>query len=201
MRWDANSAEPVVMGNLGTTSSGYTTGNATAINNAGFSVGSALKCIGGAPVNYSATLWNPHGDAFDLNTFIDPGSGWRLEEADSISDTGFIAGVGLLIPTGSARNRHTAAPSCWTRVQSFLNPPSSCSSPCVPPSAVDDKHVRQTRETPFWQKEVGVLGSREIEFSSATADQTCQPQKQEQTKPPTTSQGARPMDGLGLTLA
>ncbi len=100
VRWDANSTLPVVLGDLGTTNSGYTTGNAVAINDEGFSVGTALKCVNGSPVAYVAALWNTSGNAIDLNALIDPSGNWTLTEADSISDTGFIAGVGLFDPDG-----------------------------------------------------------------------------------------------------
>jgi hypothetical protein len=36
--------------------------------------------------------------AVDLNTLIDPASGWILTEADDISDTNWIAGIGTYDP-------------------------------------------------------------------------------------------------------
>jgi hypothetical protein len=36
----------------------------------------------------------------DLNTLIDPASGWLLTEARTISDTGWIAGMGRFDPDG-----------------------------------------------------------------------------------------------------
>jgi hypothetical protein len=47
-----------------------------------------------------AAYWDLNGKAVDLNTLIDPASGWRLTSANSISDTGWIAGYGYFDPGG-----------------------------------------------------------------------------------------------------
>jgi hypothetical protein len=63
-----------------------------AINSAGTAVGYA-----GA----SAVYWGADAVPVDLNTLIDPASGWRLEYALDISDTGWIAGIGRFDPNGA----------------------------------------------------------------------------------------------------
>jgi hypothetical protein len=45
-------------------------------------------------------LWGADGKAINLNTLIDPAGGWTLSEARTISDTNFVAGVGLFDPDG-----------------------------------------------------------------------------------------------------
>jgi uncharacterized membrane protein len=71
-------------------------GAAYSINNLGQVVGH---------VNGVATLFDPtgHGNNINLNTLIDPASGWRLNEATAINDNGWIVGNGeqgafLLVP-------------------------------------------------------------------------------------------------------
>jgi hypothetical protein len=49
----------------------------------------------------SAVLWKSDGVAIDLNTLIDPGSGWILNFAYGISDTNWVSGVGLFDPDGA----------------------------------------------------------------------------------------------------
>jgi len=43
-------------------------------------------------------MWGLDGTAVDLNTLIDPDSGWTLTWARSISDTGWIEGYGTYNP-------------------------------------------------------------------------------------------------------
>jgi hypothetical protein len=70
---------------------------AEAINNIPQAVGS---CWTSAPspslVVEHAALWNADGTVVDLNTQIDPGLGWVLQNAQSIDDSGRIVGSGLL---------------------------------------------------------------------------------------------------------
>jgi hypothetical protein len=48
-----------------------------------------------------AVYWNPDGSVVDLNSLINPNSGWTLTDATAISDTGWILGVGSFDPNGS----------------------------------------------------------------------------------------------------
>lgn len=62
------------------------------INDAGLVVGNSQR-ISGSPA--AATLWR-NGVAIDLNTFLPPGSGWVLTNADGINERGDITGTGTL---------------------------------------------------------------------------------------------------------
>jgi hypothetical protein len=48
----------------------------------------------------AAVYWGADGAAIDLNTLIDPNSGWLLGAAYDISDSGWIAGTGPFDPDG-----------------------------------------------------------------------------------------------------
>jgi hypothetical protein len=93
VRWDAGSDVATELDHLG-----HRTGWASAINNAAVAVGYIS-----APVfetTYTAAYWLRDGSAVDLNTLIDPDSGWHLRFASDISDTGWITGVGHFDPDG-----------------------------------------------------------------------------------------------------
>lgn len=78
--WDfANGLRPLDHGGLG-----YSRANA--INASGVVVG---RSGGGALV------WDPSTGMHILNSLIDPGSGWRLDEAIDINDHGQIVGTGI----------------------------------------------------------------------------------------------------------
>jgi hypothetical protein len=100
VRWNANSSTPVELANLGT-SAGYAGTNAFGINDSNFAAGFGEKIQNGNFVGYHAALWRPDGSVLDLNDAIDPNSGWTLSFAFSISNSGFIAGVGYFDPDGS----------------------------------------------------------------------------------------------------
>jgi hypothetical protein len=101
VRWDASSTLATELGNLGTDSSGRTTSGSNAINAAGAAVGYANKYTGGTLVGIRAVLWNFDAIAMDLNSLIDPASGWTLTEARGISDTNWVSGIGLFDPDGA----------------------------------------------------------------------------------------------------
>ncbi len=101
VRWDAATTAATELGNLGTSSSGSTFSYAVAINSAGAAVGYADKYTGGTLVGRRAVLWDLDAVAFDLNTLIDPASGWTLTEARGISDTNWVTGIGLFDPDGA----------------------------------------------------------------------------------------------------
>jgi hypothetical protein len=87
------------LGNLGTDNNGQTHAAPKAINNAGIAVGCAYDS-GSAFLGNRAVYWGLDGEAVDLNTLIDPTSGWFLWTATDISDTGWIAGAGFFDPDG-----------------------------------------------------------------------------------------------------
>jgi hypothetical protein len=45
-----------------------------------------------------AAVWRPDGSAIDLNSLIDPSSGWVLTSARDISNSGWVSGIGLYDP-------------------------------------------------------------------------------------------------------
>jgi hypothetical protein len=102
VRWDRSSTTAIELGGLGTDAHGGTIAEAFDINNAGVAVGQAIyHDDAGRHVGYKAVYWGLDTLAVDLNTLIDPTSGWTLHRANSISDTGWIAGVGEFDPDGS----------------------------------------------------------------------------------------------------
>jgi probable HAF family extracellular repeat protein len=70
------------------------------INNSGQIVGGAYNSSG----NARACLFDPTGGGanIDLNTLIDPSSGWILQYANSINNNGWIVGFGTN-PAGYTR--------------------------------------------------------------------------------------------------
>ncbi|MCX6922654.1 MAG: DUF3466 family protein [Verrucomicrobia bacterium] len=101
VRWDANGTNATELGNLGTDPFGSTDGCAWAIDDAGVAVGYALGFAGGVSLGSRAVMWGPDGIAVDLNTLVDPASGWTLLEAIAISRHGqWIAGLGTYDPDG-----------------------------------------------------------------------------------------------------
>lgn len=68
------------------------------INEAGQIVGTSA--YGASATAYHAFLWD-NGEMIDLNSLLDPGSGWTLTYAYAINDLGEIVGVGIN-PQGQA---------------------------------------------------------------------------------------------------
>ena len=99
MRWDA-SGIATELGNLGTDLRGYADDYVAAINAAGNAVGMAPKFDDSGSSQFRAVYWGADAVAVDLNTLIDPNSGWELRFAFDISDTGWIAGGGVFDPDG-----------------------------------------------------------------------------------------------------
>jgi hypothetical protein len=97
------------LANLGTDPDGFTFGEATDINGLGTAVGYYRKYDGaGTSLWYRATLWRADGSVLDLNTLIDPASGWTLREAWAISDTNWVAGYGIGSSAGCWSSRGAA---------------------------------------------------------------------------------------------
>jgi probable HAF family extracellular repeat protein len=69
-----------------------TTSNARAINNSSQIVGFAYITGG----NSKAFIWEPERGFIDLNTLVPPDSGWELERAHDINDSGQIIGYGII---------------------------------------------------------------------------------------------------------
>jgi hypothetical protein len=101
VRWDGSGITATELGNLGTNSSDWTVSDAYDINDDGAAVGSAARYDGaGASLGDRPVYWGLDGVAVDLNTLIDPVSGWTLYSARTISDTGWISGAGTFDPDG-----------------------------------------------------------------------------------------------------
>lgn len=73
---------------------------AFAVNSAGIAVGWSTVAPQ-AGNEWHATMWDTDNVPIDLNSLIDPNSGWVLTQANAISDTGWIAGMGLFDPDGT----------------------------------------------------------------------------------------------------
>jgi uncharacterized membrane protein len=102
VRWDA-AGHIAELGNLGTDLNGLTTSAAMTLDDAGAAVGWAESYVAGVDRGRHAMYWAADGTAVDLNSLIDPTSGWTLTEALGISPTtAWIAGNGLFDPDGAA---------------------------------------------------------------------------------------------------
>ena len=100
MRWNALGAPVVALGRLTTDPDGEADSVALAINSSGIAVGYTERDISDKRVEFKAVYWTPAGVAIDLNTLIDPASGWTLTRAQAISDTKWISGIGTFDPDG-----------------------------------------------------------------------------------------------------
>jgi hypothetical protein len=103
VRWDAAGTAATELRDLGTVLD-YTLSEAVAVNAAGTAVGWAAANWNDTGTRYEehAVYWGADDIAIDLNTLIDPESGWLLlERALDISDTGWIVGTGLFDADGA----------------------------------------------------------------------------------------------------
>jgi hypothetical protein len=102
-RWDA-SGNITELGNLGADSSGVTNSMAVAMDASGAAVGWAHRFTpAGVNLGRRAVYWAADGTTVDLNTLIDPDSGWVLSEAVGISEQeNWIAGFGQFDPDGAS---------------------------------------------------------------------------------------------------
>ena len=55
----------------------------------------------GVSIGQRAVLWRADGIAIDLNSLMDPASGWVLNKATAVNDLGWIAGIGTYDPDGA----------------------------------------------------------------------------------------------------
>ncbi|MBN1393415.1 MAG: PEP-CTERM sorting domain-containing protein [Pirellulales bacterium] len=76
---------------LGILTGGQEYSAAESINDLGQVAGLAKDSAGA----YRAVMWNADGTIVDLNSLIDPASGWVLQWAKKIDDSGMITGWGL----------------------------------------------------------------------------------------------------------
>jgi hypothetical protein len=96
--WPAGQTTPIELGVLfAGTPPGTPSSIAQCMNGAGDIVGSCTQYSGQTSLGSHATLW-PAGltQPVDLNTLIDPNSGWVLRNAYGINDDGVIVGIGEL---------------------------------------------------------------------------------------------------------
>jgi hypothetical protein len=101
IRWDAGSTIATELGNLGSDSSGNATTVAYDLSEDGTIVGYSFLFEGDVRTDYHAVMWGKDNVAVDLNTLIDPDSGWVLRQALEISDNGqWIVGIGDFDPDG-----------------------------------------------------------------------------------------------------
>jgi uncharacterized membrane protein len=101
VRWDALDTAAKELGNLGITTFGESNCFVRAMNDAGTAVGGCNPPDAIVPGDWRAVYFRAEdGAAIDLNTLIDPASGWLLERALGISDTGWIVGMGLFDADG-----------------------------------------------------------------------------------------------------
>ena len=101
VRWDAGGVAVTELGTVGTLA--YPFYVAAHINDAGAIVGTASASDSSrypATSDARAIYWGPDGVALDLNTLIDPQSGWTLNVAQGLSNTGWIVGTGTFDPDG-----------------------------------------------------------------------------------------------------
>jgi Protein of unknown function (DUF3466) len=101
VRWNAGSTTATELGNLGTDSNGVTQSEAYSINgvNAAFGYANMFNSQG-LSVGQRAVLWRADGVAINLNSLIDPNSGWTLDTATAVNDAGWISGIGMYDPDG-----------------------------------------------------------------------------------------------------
>ena len=102
VRWNAGSTIASDLGNLGTDPTGVTQSEAFAVNVLGAAVGYAnMFNPQGVSIGQRAVLWRADGIAIDLNSLMDPASGWVLNKATAVNDLGWIAGIGTYDPDGA----------------------------------------------------------------------------------------------------
>jgi hypothetical protein len=129
VRWDAGGTAANELALLPANDPANGFAEAYSINAAGLAVGvSGNRNNAGTGVNGgTAVLWGLDGAAINLNSLIDPTSGWFLNTAYAISDTNWITGTGTFDPDGAGSTPST--------VRGFLihvpEPASLCTLPLM----------------------------------------------------------------------
>jgi hypothetical protein len=101
-RWDGAGTTVTLFSTLRTAPNGEGTSEALAINSAGLIVGTATRYNEALDIpEFRAVYWRESKLPTDLNSLVDPASGWLLTHAYAVSDTGWIAGDGLFDPDGA----------------------------------------------------------------------------------------------------
>jgi hypothetical protein len=101
-RWDGSGTAVTLLGTLGVAPNGEGLSDALAINSSGLIVGTATRYNEGSGFSeFRAVYWREAVTPVDLNSLIDPASGWVLTHAYAVSDTEWIAGDGLFDPDGA----------------------------------------------------------------------------------------------------
>ena len=98
LRWEAGSTTPVelkVFDNELKVFDKFGGSIAFDMNSTGIAVGTVQSSS-----TNRAVYWGADGMPVDLNSLIDPASGWTLKKAIAVSDTGWILGVGKYGPPG-----------------------------------------------------------------------------------------------------
>lgn len=111
VRWAAGSTEATELALLSQSSQGASYSYAFGLNAAGFVVGQA-NVVGSSSNDFSnpaalavhAVVWTPAGKVVDLNSLLPADSGWKLFSAYSISDSGWVTGIGYYQPVGFPSN-------------------------------------------------------------------------------------------------
>jgi hypothetical protein len=95
VRWNAGGTAATELGNLGTDSSGFTTSSATAVNDAGTAVGSAIKYVAGVSKFQHAVRWDAGGiAATELGSLGTDSDGRAITTVTAINATGTSVGYG-----------------------------------------------------------------------------------------------------------
>jgi hypothetical protein len=105
VRWDALGTAATELANLGTDSSGVTNSYASAVNDAGTTLGFSEKYISGSDKGSRAVIWLPDASVIDLNDLgvvpVPAGGIWTLTSAMALSADGWVAGNGKFDPDGA----------------------------------------------------------------------------------------------------
>jgi uncharacterized membrane protein len=98
VRWEAGASAATELESLPAEPNHALHSMAYAVSDTGIAVGYVATSIS-YPDDERATMWGPDGKMIDLNTLIDPNSGWTLTRAMSISEDGqWIGGKGQFQP-------------------------------------------------------------------------------------------------------
>ncbi|MCC7408983.1 MAG: DUF3466 family protein [Phycisphaeraceae bacterium] len=103
VRWNAAGTAVTELGHFGIRGPDdpYISSYAYDINADGLIVGKVERYLWSSMMTgYRAVVWGTDGMPIDLNTLIDPTSGWLLTSALEITDNGWIVGRGMFDPDG-----------------------------------------------------------------------------------------------------